>query len=209
LEKFGVTTKMIGDLPFEIDNSNQMLKTFPHDPLNILSVGRMVPAKGFHTIISALNQVQESTGLKFHLKIVSSMTFGSSVYLDQVQRLIADLDLESDVSLVLDIGNDELRLLYKDADLFLIDSAHEGLCVPVIEALKSDLRVVTSDRGNLPNLVSLPDLTVEHLNVDQFADAIVNRISNFSARQHKASQVVEYFSKENVQNLFEQLLNSP
>jgi glycosyltransferase involved in cell wall biosynthesis len=198
LQTLGVKSELIGDLAFPIEISDITSRSTVNDPLRVLSVGRMVPAKGFHTVISALKAFHALTGKNFSLKIVSSMTFGSSAYLADLMRLAKDLEIEESVTFLLDISDEALNLLYRDADFFVLDSSHEGLCVPVIEALRSDVRIITSNRGNLRHLVLYPDLTVEHSDVTGFTEAILHRYSTFESKSANRTEVIEYFSRQNV-----------
>ncbi len=58
-----------------------------------------------------------------------------------LQELIADLGTP-DVHFLGHVSNEELTALYDVADLFLCASAHEGFCVPIIEAFYKGVPVL-------------------------------------------------------------------
>lgn len=208
LKNLGVGAGKVIDLPFTIENSPISNKQNASSPVRILSVGRMVPAKGFHTIISALSRFVEGTNQQVVLKIASSTTFGDFSYLDSLRELAEKLPAHLSIEINLDIPDEELFSLYKWADFLMLDSNHEGLCVPVIEAMRSGLRLITSDRGNLPYLVTPPDLVISHGSVDSFADALTSRLKNFSDVSAEHTSIIRYFSEESVHEKLQILLSS-
>jgi glycosyltransferase involved in cell wall biosynthesis len=57
------------------------------------------------------------------------------------------------VRVELDLPDDALRDRYGAASVFVSTSRHEGFCVPVVEAIASGCRVVSTDAGALPETV--------------------------------------------------------
>jgi hypothetical protein len=66
---------------------------------------------------------------------------GFERYLSMLQELIARLGTP-DVFFLGHISNEELVALYDVADLFLCASAHEGFCVPIVEAFHKGIPVL-------------------------------------------------------------------
>ena len=60
-----------------------------------------------------------------------------------------------------DATDEQLAEHYKWAHTLAIGSHHEGLCIPVIEAYRAGLRVVTTNAGNLRYIVHAPDIAVD------------------------------------------------
>ena len=55
------------------------------------------------------------------------------------------LKLEGHVQFLSGLTDSELRWLYEQADLFIIPSATEGFCLPLVEALTLGCKAVCSD----------------------------------------------------------------
>ena len=106
----------------------------------IVTVGRLVPEKGFHDLVKAYLM----TDIPQKLVIV-----GSTDHQDEYSR-----DLLSRASeRVIFAGRREgaqLKALYKYAKLFVLPSYHEGLPIVALEAISADTPVLLSDI--LPNL---------------------------------------------------------
>ena len=99
---------------------------------NVMFVGRVIPNKKFETVIRAFHVYRTRHNPRSRLLLVGSYS-GFERYLAMLQELVARLGTP-DVHFLGHVSNEELSGLYDVADLFLCASAHEGFCVPVIEA---------------------------------------------------------------------------
>ncbi len=107
---------------------------------NVLFVGRVIPNKKFETIIRAFHVYRTRLNPRARLLLVGSYS-GFERYLSMLQELIAELGTP-DVHFLGHVSNEELTALYDVADLFLCASAHEGFCVPIIEAFYKGVPVL-------------------------------------------------------------------
>ena len=103
-------------------------------------VGRVIPNKKFETIIRAFHVYRTRHNPRARLLLVGSYS-GFERYLSMLQELIASLGTP-DVHFLGHVSNEELTALYDVADLFLCASAHEGFCVPIIEAFYKGVPVL-------------------------------------------------------------------
>jgi glycosyltransferase involved in cell wall biosynthesis len=107
---------------------------------NVMFVGRVIPNKKFETIIRAFHVYRTRHNPRSRLLLVGSYG-GFERYLSMLQELIAQLGTP-DVHFLGHISNEELTALYDVADLFLCASAHEGFCVPIVEAFSKRVPVL-------------------------------------------------------------------
>ncbi len=105
---------------------------FDDEWTNVLFVGRVIPNKKFETIIRAFHVYRTRHNPRARLLLVGSYS-GFERYLSMLQELVARLGTP-DVHFLGHVSNEELTALYDVADVFLCASAHEGFCVPIIEA---------------------------------------------------------------------------
>ncbi|MEQ9364206.1 MAG: glycosyltransferase, partial [Leptospirales bacterium] len=66
----------------------------------------------------------------------------SEAYREELERLARSLGLSACVEFTGFVSDAELARLYRESDVFLAASAHEGFCVPLLEAMRYDLPVV-------------------------------------------------------------------
>jgi glycosyltransferase involved in cell wall biosynthesis len=112
---------------------NRMLAAgFDDEWTNVMFVGRVIPNKKFETLIRAFHVYRTRHNPRSRLLLVGSYS-GFERYLSMLQELVATLGTP-DVHFLGHVANEELTALYDVADLFLCASAHEGFCVPIIEA---------------------------------------------------------------------------
>ncbi len=76
----------------------------------------------------------------------------------------------------------ELGLLYRGARVFTLPSLYEGFGIPVVEAFKAGVPVVTSDVSSLPEVAGGAALLVDPRDEDALADALGKTISDESLR---------------------------
>ena len=107
---------------------------------NIVFVGRIIPNKRIEDVIRYFHAYQRSFNPRSRLILVGSYT-GYDKYLAMLHELVADLGT-SRVQFTGHVTDAELTAYYEVADLFLCASAHEGFCVPIMEAFYKQVPVV-------------------------------------------------------------------
>lgn len=113
----------------------------------IVSVGRLVPWKGMKTLIEIMPEILE----KFpnaRLKII-----GDGPERDTLQTQVADMRMESVVELRGNVSHRESLAYIHAADLFVLNSAYEGLSHVILEALSFNKPVLASSSGGNSEIV--------------------------------------------------------
>lgn len=105
----------------------------------ILTVGRLVPEKGFHDLVTAY----KASNSNLKLVIVGQADHQDEYAYTLVQQANDNIIFAGRRS------GDELKALYKHAKVFVLPSYHEGLPIVALEAISAGTPVVLSDI--LPN----------------------------------------------------------
>ena len=117
--------------------------------VRLLSVGALVPRKGFDVLIAALATLAE---LPWRLTIAGDRTRDPAT----AARLDADIaryNLGDRVAVLGAVPSDRLRELYTSADLFVLASRFEGYGMAYAEAIAHGLPVVGTTAGAIPETV--------------------------------------------------------
>ena len=208
LKDWGVPAVRILELAFPVERIPLMQARTVTTSCNVLTVGRHVPAKGVDTVVRAVAHAQQQLKIPIHLRIVGSMTWGDQKYVDQLNALSAELGVADQMQFFFDATDEQLSQHYEWAHTLAIGSHHEGLCIPVIEAYRAGLRVVTTNAGNLRYIVHAPDIAVDIDSPDTGTEmgtallAAVERIPQQLSRE----QTIKQFSSTNVAAALQLLL---
>ncbi|MBW3084580.1 D-inositol-3-phosphate glycosyltransferase [Austwickia sp. TVS 96-490-7B] len=150
-----------------------------HDgPVRLITVGRLVPLKGFPILVEAVSLLQ-SRGIAVQVRII-----GDGEERADLQHRIDQAGLQGLVELVGPVGQDDLPAHYHWADVFVLPSFIEGLPVVLMEAMATELPAVASGITGIPELVvdQVNGLLVRPGRADQLADAIAQLAADQSLR---------------------------
>jgi glycosyltransferase involved in cell wall biosynthesis len=169
---WGVRPTQIRFVPFAVEPPRPLQDRRGGERVELLCVGRMVPAKAQHVAIDALSKLPPELRDKVRLRIAGNALFSSREYVATLTQMISDRDLSATVEIVGQPDDDGLWRLYEESHVLVAPSQHEGLCVPVLEAYHAGCRAIGSDAGNLPNVVQPPDPIFPANDSTALADAI-------------------------------------
>lgn len=104
----------------------------------IVAVGRLVPGKGFETLINAY----ASSGLQGQYKL---LIIGGSEHPSDYSRMIEKMAFDNNVILTGILPRADVISLMKASSLFVLPSLHEGLPIALLEAMSCNIDVLVSD----------------------------------------------------------------
>jgi L-malate glycosyltransferase len=116
-------------------------------PPTVIFVGRLSPHKHQDEVIRAFSLYRRHRAPDARLILVGDPI--SSRYLEFLRSLAESL-APGAVSIESSLSNAELGERYRAAHVFLCLSAHEGFCIPVLEALSQGLPVIARPAGAIP-----------------------------------------------------------
>jgi glycosyltransferase involved in cell wall biosynthesis len=192
--------------------ADEYLPSFAPDQFHIVSVGRLIQAKGYEYLIEALDRLVHLRGLS-HLQL---WLVGSGPLQGALEQLVQRLQLANHVNIVGYVPN---PLPYtKSAQLFCLPSLYEGMPNALLEAVMCNTPVLASDCPSGPAEI-LDHGRVGHLipprDVDTLARSIASAVQEYEqwkaltplARDH----VNQHFGRSQtilvLENLLEQVSN--
>jgi len=136
---------------------------------HLLSVGAVVPRKGFDVLVAALAALAD---LPWRLTIAGDLTRDPNEAA-RLQASISRYNLTGRIAVLGAVSSTRLAALYDDVDLFVLASRFEGYGMAYAEALAHGLPVIGTTAGAIPDTVpQQAGLLVASGNVDALAQAL-------------------------------------
>lgn len=174
----------------------------------ILSVGAFEERKNQLLLIEAFSRLIQK--VPHHLVLIGN----GKKYLDQCKDLIKKLNLENRVHIYTNVSFNELPLYYQGAELFCFPSHFEGFGIPIVEALFSNVPVITSLGSCFPESAGPHSVYVDSHSLNELTVNIENVLNNseqMNQMKEKGLEFVQKFTRNQVTNElvkhYSQLLN--
>lgn len=169
----------------------------------ILSVGRLVPWKGFGVLIEMmLDLLKENSN--FQLVIV-----GDGPERERLKFKVKGLNLENKVKFLGSIDHSQIPLYFQASKLFVLNTGYEGLSHVILEAMQAGIPIITTNVGGNPELIENKKngILVEYNNGKQLKEAII-RVYQDKELQNKFIQNSKEKLKEfTFERMIEKTLN--
>jgi colanic acid/amylovoran biosynthesis glycosyltransferase len=115
--------------------------------MHVLTVGRLDNMKGVAMLVEAVSELRRR-GVDVALTVV-----GDGPRREYLQRLADQLSVGGRITWAGSVGQDEIRIHYRAADIFCLPSFAEGVPVVLMEAMSTGLPVVANRITGIPELV--------------------------------------------------------
>lgn len=148
-------------------------------PVEVICVGRLVPAKGQHILVKALSRAVLE-GVDVRLRLV-----GDGPDMASLRSQVRALALDERVVFEGAVNQDRVRELYRGADIFALASFAEGIPIVLMEAMAMCIPCVTTFITGIPELIESErhGLLVPPSDDQALADAIVRLARDDALRQ--------------------------
>jgi glycosyltransferase involved in cell wall biosynthesis len=157
----------------------------PADKKIILSVGALIPRKGFDLLIQAVNMVMSERHMRnLHLIIV-----GEGPSREDLTKLASSVGRSNAVQFAGAIPHQELYLWYSAADCFCLASSREGWPNVILESLSCGTPVVAADIWGVPEVIRSGDVGVMTKRTEY---AIADGILVVFRKEWRSDGLVEY-----------------
>jgi D-inositol-3-phosphate glycosyltransferase len=149
----------------------------PMDEFVVLFVGRFVPKKGFDILYNAKDP-------SYLLVFVGGGMIPEHMKADQSIKVLGPLPQE------------ELAMLYKASDVFILPSYGEGFPLSIQEAMATGLPIITSKQNNLDR--TLDSTLIEYIDVTEAnIKSAIRKIQNDRVLRQEMSEHSHKTAKEN------------
>lgn len=186
--------------------------------VTLLFAGRIIPRKGLHLLLEALDQLDAENSIRVQLVISGGADFfrnDPTPYVSEVRDKI--LQLRSKMHLV-ELGytpHKEVHELFAVADIFLFTSIEpEGSPLSLIEASASGLPIITSGMGGISEIVDhgITGFILDSpLRANQLKDSVSRLVNDAQLRMELRENAIRLsqkkFSSQRMANEFIDAIN--
>jgi teichuronic acid biosynthesis glycosyltransferase TuaC len=173
----------------------------------ILSVGGLIPRKGFDLIIRALKRLTEQE-YRENLRLVIA---GEGPAKNELIRLVSDLKLNEHVRIVGSIPHSDLYLWYSAADVFCLASSREGWPNVLLESLACGTPIVATNIWGTPEVIQSDQFGFL---TERTEDAITDTLAAALRKSWSQDELISYAKSHTweraagaVHRVFEEVLN--
>lgn len=138
----------------------------PARPVKALTVCRLISRKRIDLLIESVACVKE-LGVDIQLNIA-----GEGNLTAELKRLTEKVGVAAYVNFLGRVPADKMPALYRDNDIFVMSSAHEGMSNAMLEAMACGLPIVTTRCEGVDELIMDNGVVVEQPDPDSMARAI-------------------------------------
>lgn len=171
----------------------------------IVSSGRLVPWKGMVEVVSMMPDILKSIPTAYLVII------GDGPERERIEKEISKLKLEDHVRLTGRLSQDELFEYIKAADVFVLNTAYEGLSHLILETMSIGTPVVTTDVGGNPEVIEhgRSGALLTPNDKESFVEAIVGFLSEraiaFSIAKQAKKKVGKFTDEEMLSRISKEL----
>jgi glycosyltransferase involved in cell wall biosynthesis len=158
----------------------------------VIAVGRFVPEKGFHDLISAFAALKQN---QFKLVLV-----GDADHETDYSKSLKEKALINGVVLTGYIKDEKLNQIFSHAALFVMPSYHEGLPIALLEAMSYDLNIIVSDIPQNLEIGLDSSFYFKSGHIEELTDKIKNSLASNNINKYKELLGTKY----NWENIAEQ-----
>jgi glycosyltransferase involved in cell wall biosynthesis len=175
------------NLPTDRDMSSPALFDFPY----ILYVGRRSEYKNFRPFAKAFKEVQKAYP---DLKLICTGGAFSKEELDYLDSI--GLSNESSIKAVF-VDDKQLRILYRDAKMFVFPSKYEGFGMPILEAWSCHCPVVLAHASCFPEIAKDAAVYFDPNSLEEMKESMIRVLDDSELRNtliKKGDEYVKHFS---------------
>jgi glycosyltransferase involved in cell wall biosynthesis len=174
----------------------------------IFHVSSFVKHKNVERLIIAVDYLKRKYMIPHQLVLVGLID-PSDYEIGRLQRIIKCTNnlKHGDVILTGYIHHAELPALYSEADVFVLPSLYESFGIPLIEAMKCGVPVVTSDKYAMPEIVGNAGLTINPYDPKDIAKGIYRILENPNLKEELIAKGFGHASRFGWEKTAQETLN--
>jgi glycosyltransferase involved in cell wall biosynthesis len=144
-----------------------------------LYVGVLVPRKNITRMIQAFDRFKDSSGSQIKLVIVGDKLFFTA----EMKKAYNRSKYKEDIIFTGSLEQSELKMITGAALSLILVSCLEGFGIPIIEAMNTDVPVITSNISSMPEVAGDAALLADPYSIDSVKEAMLKISSDEKLRE--------------------------
>lgn len=140
--------------------------------------------KNLPRLLEAYSRLPESILSRFQLVIAGE--FFNRV--PAASAILQKLQAKDSILCVGYVPDEDLPALYRQAEVFVFPSLHEGFGIPILEAMASGTPVMTSNTSAMPEIAGGAAILVDPYNVKEMSDRLAGILTDEKLRKELAEK---------------------
>lgn len=164
-----------------LNKIEQVKKKYKINGDYILNVGTLEPRKNLEFLVKVFADVIK-TNIKYsilNIKDLKLVIAGKKGWrYENIFALIKKLNIQDRVIFTDYVDEGDLPYLYNGAKLFVFPSIYEGFGLPILEAMKCSVPVISSNSSSLPEVVGTAGILIDPKSKEAWVKNIVDVLKN-------------------------------
>ncbi len=168
----------------------------------IISAGRLVPWKGFAALIEIMPEILKE------IPNAKLLIIGDGPERSNLKSQISNLKIDESVLLLGRLSHKDALLHLRAGDLFVLNTGYEGFSHFILEAMATEIPVVTTDVGGNPEAITngKDGILVEYGDKEELKEAVVRLAKNEETRRELAAAAKEKIKQFNKERMLRELV---
>jgi len=154
----------------------------------ILTVGTIEPKKNHIRLLNVFKRIREKRE-DYQLVICGKYGWKTERFLERLSGL-PDF-IRKDIIITEYVRYEDLPLLYNGCDIFIYPSLYEGFGLPIVEAMRCGVPVITSNISSMPEVAGDGAILVNPEDEEEIGNAIIRLIEDRELREELKKKGLE------------------
>jgi len=187
---------------FNQEKINQIKEKYNNNSKIIVTACRLTPWKGIDGIIKILPKLKKEIGG------INLLVLGEGQELNNLKKLAKEFNISSNVYFLGRINHSEVMNYFKAADLFILNTNYEALSHTLLEAIKAEVPIITTNIGGNPEVIEdkIDGLLVNYNMAEDLFKASIKILASEQYGRDLAKNALKKLGKFNWQNNIKQTI---
>lgn len=142
-------------------------------------VGSISPRKNIARLLQAFELFKKESSSKMKLVIAGALFWGKA----EIDKILYGMNFKNDVIFTGRINNDDLIQLMAAAFCLSYTPIFEGFGVPLVEAMRSEIPIISANVTSMPEIAGKAALYVDPLSVEEIKNAMLKIYTDKNLRK--------------------------